>query len=167
MGAQFKEYLINFSDDKRPEGEMPGRFLKSSIFQEIDSLMEIYRTLFGHLKIHKPGVNIIVHGYDYPVRLDDADKGWLGRYMIAKGISRRGDRQAVIRHIMDYFNEKLALATQGFNNVSYIDLRGLVQFDTNTGVNQWYDEIHPNNDGFQQIAMKYIQKIDSLTKVDA
>ena len=69
--------------------------------------MNIYKTAFINLKTHKPGIHIIVHGYDYPVKLNDAKKGWLGRYMIEKGINREGDRQAIIHVIMDTFNQSL------------------------------------------------------------
>ncbi|HEX6334288.1 MAG TPA: caspase family protein, partial [Flavisolibacter sp.] len=164
LGKQFRGYLTDFPDDDEPEGTNPRRFLKQSLFDEIDSLMEIYRTLFSKLETLKPGLRILVHGYDYPVKLDDAKKGWLGRYMIEKGIYRPGDRRAVIRLILDDFNQKLAAATAGFSNVSYLDVRNIVRYTPETGIDQWYDEIHPTNDGYQMVAMKFMQKIDALTR---
>ena len=162
LGAQFRNYIINDGQDHIVEGENPERFLKNELFKEIDSLVEIYKTIFIHLQTHKPGLRVIVHGYDYPVKLNDEKKGWLGKYMIQKGINKPGDRKAIIHLIMDTFNQKLYESCKDLDNVTYIDLRKMVRFDENDGVDQWYDEIHPNNDGFQQIAMKYIQIIDKI-----
>ena len=161
LGSQFRGFLAENPDQSSPEGENPKRFLKPSIFDELNSLMDIYKSLFGFLETHKPNLQVIVHGYDYPVKLNDAKSGWLGRYMIEKGISRPKDRQAVIRLIMDTFNKGISEAAKDFKNVTYIDVRNTVRFN---GVDQWYDEIHPNNDGFQQVAMKFMQVIDRICK---
>lgn len=159
LGSRFRGYLQDKFDAAVDEGKDPERFLHEEIFKEIESLADVYRSLFQSLKVSHPKLQIIVHGYDYPVKLNDASKGWLGRYMIEKGISRPGDRQAIIHAIMDNFNRRLKEVAMEFDNVSYLDLRGLVRFNPGEAVDQWYDEIHPNDDGFQQIAMKFMQKI--------
>jgi N-acetyl-anhydromuramyl-L-alanine amidase AmpD/lysophospholipase L1-like esterase len=162
LGSQFRSYLTDNPDNSQPEGDNPKRFLKNSLFSELDALMDIYRSLFGLLKARRPNLQVIVHGYDYPIKLNDADKGWLGRYMIEKGINREGDRKAIIRLIMDSFNDNLKTVASEFGTVSYLDVRNTVRFDIGDGVDQWYDEIHPNNEGFQQVAMKFIQKINEV-----
>jgi hypothetical protein len=96
--------------------------------------------------------------------LNDAKKGWLGRYMIEKGISRPGDRQSIIRLIMDEFNRRMKEVALEFDNVTYIDLRGPVRYNPSDHEDQWYDEIHPNDEGFQQIAMKFMQKITEKSR---
>lgn len=159
LGAQFRTYLNDNFDQAIDEGKSPERFLRESIFKEMNALADIYRSLFQQLKQTHPNLQIIVHGYDYPVKLDDAKKGWLGRYMIEKGISRPGDRQSIIRHIMDEFNRRMKEVALEFDNVTYIDLRGTVRYNPVDREDQWYDEIHPNDEGFQQIAMKFMQKI--------
>ncbi len=164
LGSQFRLYLKDNPDNSLPEGEQPQRFLKDAIFEDLKELMEIYRTLFGNLRTHHPLVHVIVHGYDYPAKLNQANKGWLGRYMIEKGISRAGDRSAIIHLIMDTFNESLKMLAAAFDNVSYIDVRNLIRYNPAQQVDQWYDEIHPNNEGFQQVAMKFMQKIDEITR---
>jgi hypothetical protein len=110
---------------------------------------------------------VLVHGYDYPVKLNDKDKGWLGRYMIEKGISRPGDRHAIMHLIMDRFNEQLQAVVKDFpDNVSYVDVRGTIRYNEAEKEDQWYDEIHPNDNGFQQVAMKFIQEIDRIYRGD-
>ncbi|RYD98718.1 MAG: SGNH/GDSL hydrolase family protein [Sphingobacteriales bacterium] len=158
LGAQFRNYL-NDTFDEAGEGEKAKRFLRDAIFKEMDSLADIYRQLFRHLKETHPELQVIVHGYDYPVKLDDDKKGWLGRYMIEKGIKRPGDRKAIIQLIMDDFNRRLKEVATEFDTVIYIDLRGTVRYNPDEKVDQWYDEIHPNNDGFQQVAMKFMERI--------
>ncbi|ANE50619.1 caspase family protein [Flavisolibacter tropicus] len=165
LGSQFRSYLVDHPDQNEPAGKNPRRFLKDSLFAELNSLMEIYRTMFNHIKTHYPKLYVLVHGYDYPIKLNDSNKGWLGRYMIEKGISRPEDRKAIIRLIMDTFNEQLKATTATFDeNVFYIDVRNIVQYNEADGVDQWYDEIHPNNEGFQLVAMKIIVKIDTIIK---
>jgi lysophospholipase L1-like esterase len=159
LGSQFRSYLQDKWDEAIDEGKSPERFLRESIFKEMASLADVYRSLFQSLKQSHPKLQIIVHGYDYPIKLDDAKKGWLGRYMIEKGIKRPGDRRAIIQLIMDEFNRRLKKVAVEFDNVTYIDLRGTVRYNPTDKVDQWYDEIHPNDEGFQQIAMKYMQKI--------
>jgi lysophospholipase L1-like esterase len=161
LGSQFRGFLADNPDESSPEGENPKRFLKQTLFDELDTLMDIYKKLFGFLQVHKPNLQVIVHGYDYPVKLNDAKKGWLGKYMIEKGINRPKDRQAIIHLIMDTFNQGISGVAKDFPNVTYIDVRNTVRFN---GVDQWYDEIHPNNDGFQQVAMKFMEVIDRIYK---
>ena len=164
LGSQFSTYLTDKPDHIGHEGETPERFLKKELMDEIATLMGFYKTLFEHLQTHKPNLNIIVHGYDYPIKLNDAKKGWLGKYMIAKGIDRPGDRKAIIRHIMDAFNSRLSAVCQDFDKVAYIDVRNMVRYNEQEKVDQWYDEIHPTNEGFQQIAMKFMETIDAIAR---
>jgi hypothetical protein len=63
---------------------------------------------------------------------------------------------------MDEFNDRLKKACAPFMNVTYLNVRDIVRFSPDHGVDQWYDEIHPNNEGFQLVAMKFIQVIDAL-----
>jgi hypothetical protein len=42
-----------------------------------------------------------------------------------------------------------------------------VRYNPTDKVDQWYDEIHPNDEGFQQIAMKYMQKISEIIEKKA
>jgi hypothetical protein len=164
LGSQFRSFLETDFATTESEGQNPKRFLKSSIFREIDTLMEVYTEMFLHLKLIKPQLYVFVHGYDYPVKLNDAKKGWLGRYMIEKKIVREADRKAVIRLIMDTFNEKLKLVADKFDNVYYLDLRNIIHYNPAESVDQWYDEIHPNSDGFQQVALKFMHLINQLTE---
>ena len=73
-----------------------------------------------------------------------------------EGIVEDADKQAVIRVLIDTFNEMQAsIAQQYGDNVTYLDFRGFTQRD------YWYDEIHPNSEGFLSISEKYKAAIES------
>jgi lysophospholipase L1-like esterase len=155
LGDSFRNYLNDAWDAGEP-GKLPERFLKENFQRELESIGNIYRVLFEKLK-DKP-IDVIVHGYDYVIPLDVNDKGWVGRYMIEKRIENKADRRAVINYMMDRFNEKLSSIASEYPNVHYIDLRKTVRDD------QWFDEIHPTSDGFQDLALKYHTLIQKIVK---
>ncbi len=164
LGSQFRDFLVdNPYNNKSLRGSTTGKgFLKETFGFQIDKLMAIYSSMFGLLKTQFPAMKTIVHGYDYPVHLDYPNKGWLGRYMIEKGIADTNDRHTVIKYIMDEFNTRLEQVVKQFpDTVYYLDLRNTVLYKTGE-IDQWYDEIHPNIDGFQSIGLKYIQLIEML-----
>ena len=153
LGAQFR-YFLNDTVEQAPEGTDPGRFLKESFRKELDSIGNIFRTVFNKLK--DTNIDIIIHGYDYVIPWSIPDKGWLGRYMIEKGINAQTDRMEIIREMLNQFNAQLSAVAKEYPKVHYIDLRNTVRSD------QWYDEIHPSSDGYQDIALKYHNLIQSI-----
>jgi hypothetical protein len=65
---------------------------------------------------------------------------------------------------MNEFNSQLSQVVQQFpDTVYYLDVRNTVLYKEDE-IDQWYDEIHPNVDGFQSIGLKFIQLIESLKK---
>jgi hypothetical protein len=84
--------------------------------------------------------------------------------MIEKGIAEPADRHTVINYIMNEFNSQLSQVVQKFpDTVYYLDVRNTVLFKEGD-IDQWYDEIHPNVDGFQSIGLKFIKLIEDLKK---
>ena len=156
LGDQFRTYLNDNPDMNGPAGENPRRFLKDELFAELDSLRDVYETVFGLLQTNHPDLHILVHGYDYIIPLSVTNKGWLGRYMIEKGINRQEDRQAVISLILNEFNRRMQSVAALFPNVSYINALNTVR------PHQWYDEIHPDGAGFQQVAIKFMTRINQV-----
>ena len=145
--------------DEAEEGQQPERFFSPVFLPELDALTENYRTLFSYFKTNYPKMPVVVHGYDYPRPLpsDSKKTSWLGNYFNEKNILRPKDRTAAVRYMMDEFNKRLKAVADTFpGQVHYLDLRGIARDD------QWADEIHPNDDGFQDISLKFIQKINEL-----
>ncbi|HMQ47256.1 MAG TPA: caspase family protein [Saprospiraceae bacterium] len=162
LGDQFAGFLNPFAEvSDCEEGQDCRRFLNQKFFEEMDSVMDLYEMVFGRVANEFPQVKIITHGYDYPIPKGPEEKGmaWLGKSMTEQGILRPNDRQGIINYLIDYFNERLMALVQKYPNVHHLDLRNTVHSY------QWNDEIHPNGEGYQNIAMKYVKLIDQLSKV--
>ncbi|MGA0557622.1 caspase family protein [Larkinella sp. VNQ87] len=163
LGEQFRDYLRDQPDDSLP---FPERHLNDNLIPALDKLQEHYRRLFRLVELGYPDVKVIVHGYDYIIPIDTAlypkKSSWLGRYMIERGMSAQADREALIRYIIDAFNERLAAVAGEFKQASYLDLRGTVR-RTERLEDNWYDEIHPNDKGFLSVASRFFERIDEMS----
>ena len=90
---------------------------------------------------------MIIHGYDYAVPQPNGT--WLGGPMDRLGIPADiVKRQAIVRALIDEFHLHLAQFEKTHSHVTYVDLRGTVPG------HQWFDELHPNSDGFALVAKK-------------
>ena len=156
LGEQFRDYI---KKGPHQTGLPAPSYLEPSLIQELDSLKKIYRKMFTELFAVRPDIHVLCHGYDYIIPLETTKKGWLGRYMIEKGMKNQADRKNVLTYIIDEFNTRLKDVSAEFPNVHYIDERKAVNSD------QWYDEIHPNKFGFQTVAGRFMEKIDNLLRV--
>lgn len=155
LGSQFREFLVDTFTNATP-GSDPHRFLKSSFTGELESIGKVYTRVFKKLK--DAPIDLVVHGYDYVIPWNTPDKGWLGRYMLEKHIDNADDRAAIIRFMIDGFNDMLRETASSYTNVHYIDLRNTVRND------QWYDEIHPTSEGYQDVALKFHEVIEEILK---
>ncbi len=160
LGESMRHFLSEKFEDA-PEGEQFERFFSDTFPRELDALMKIYETVFSWLQTNYPHVQVLVHGYDYPRPLsaDTTKTSWVGKYLTERKIIRSKDRTAATRYMMDEFNQRMGtLAAKYPDQVHYLDLRGVVRDD------QWSDEIHPNADGFQDVAQHFVLKINELLK---
>ncbi len=142
-----------------PSGLEPSKYLNENHQKKMEQLWGNYNYFFNRIYEFDFVKQVYIHGYDY-VRADLDDKtiknGWVNKYLIAKGITAIEDRTNVIRYLIDTFNELLKDITQKHKNATYLDMRSLV----NTG--EWYDEIHPNDEGFAKVAGKFLNAINQL-----
>ncbi|MCY7349209.1 MAG: caspase family protein [Cytophagaceae bacterium] len=164
LGEQFQTYLRDQPDPSLP---FPQRYLNDKLLPALDGLQETHRRIFRQVRLGYPEVKILVHGYDYIIPVDTVafpkKSSWLGRYMIARGIADQGEREAIIRYILDEFNQRLQAVSAEFEQVSYIDLRGTVR-RTPRLEDYWFDEIHPNDKGFLSVTSKFVKQIEAMRK---
>jgi hypothetical protein len=158
LGAQFRKSLRDTPD---PADNTPRRYLNEVFFTKLDSLEIWYRDMFAQLVQLYPDLHIITHSYDYIIPADTAlhpkSASWLGKYMVEKKIQPQQEREALIRYMVDVFNERLEkVAGEYPNHVSYINVRGLVDRSS------WFDEIHPTNAGFRLVADRFVAEIERL-----
>jgi hypothetical protein len=152
------ESMVNFLQkqfDDAPEGEMPDRFFNQDFENALGSVINNYRSIFNYLKKNYPEMKVFTHGYDYPRPLaPGTKKGWIGKYFDQFGILRSGDRSHAVHFMMDEFNKRLeALTAEYPGQVEYINLRQRVRDD------QWDDEIHPTDEGYGEVGLKFIERI--------
>ena len=160
LGSQFREFLNN----KPTAGDnTPRRFLNQKFFDQLQNLENWYNEMFKELLTKYPDLYIITQSYDYAIPVDTVATpkkvSWLGKYMIEKGMKNQQDREELLRYMVDRFNELLAKVIAPYKKqIFYVDVRGL------TPRNGWYDEIHPKDDDFKNIADKFVEIIESIKK---
>jgi hypothetical protein len=160
LGESLVKFLHKGFEDAE-EGKKPARFFTPAFKQELSAVIEMYRTIFLDLQKRKPGMKVFVHGYDYPHPLASGSKkrSWIGQYLDGCDICREGDRHAAVRYMMDEFNKRLKALTEEAtfkDQVEYIDLRKTVKD------NQWDDEIHPTDEGYQDVSLKFLQRLATV-----
>lgn len=157
LGDDMPKFFQDHFNDA-PEGKHADRFFRNSFFETLDKIQGIYREIFTRLGKERPGIPVLVHSYDYPRPLKPGIKksSWIGERFDEKHIAREGDRTAAVHLMIDEFNKRLKAVTGEFKNVHYIDLRGRV------ADNQWDDEIHPNDVGYERVAAMFLRKIKEV-----
>ena len=116
-------------------------------------------------------IPILVHGYDYPVPDGRGFLGgwgflpgpWLEPGFREKGYETLPRRLELAHELIDRFNKMLENLTgiKPFAHVRYIDLRNMLP----TGANYkewWANELHPTEEGFQKVAKKFANTLNSL-----
>ena len=153
LGKQLVDFVHPKAEIK--DQTNPADYFTTKFDHEIDTIMEIYADIFETTKDKIPNIDIITHGYDY-ILAAKRKTSWVNKYLIQQGYDTEEERKMLIKYLIDTFNlrlETLANQSQYQPYVHYINGRGEVQ------QYQWYDEIHPNKEGFQQIVLKFRKKI--------
>ena len=114
-------------------------------------------------------VPIVVHGYDYAV---PDGRGFLGGWWFLPGpwlkpaFNRRGyevlsENRKTIRNLIDRFNCSLAQLANEKSSVRYVDLCGTLRDVSPYHRQDWGDELHPREQGFELIAKKIAVAVDA------
>lgn len=141
-------HLEEFHPDLKPED-----YLLPSFQALLDEALTHYGRMFRQVRDGFPHVNILCHGYDYPVPNKDR---WLGNPMESRGIRDRTLQKAIAACMMDHFNRRLRRLANTMPNVTYIDCRGTV------GDHRWHDGLHPTSEGYGDVAAKFLREISTI-----
>ena len=113
-----------------------------------------YTNLISIVLKVKPEINIICHGYSYPIPNSGR---WLGKPMEEIGITDRQLQNEIMRIIFDDINESIERTAGSFpQTVHYLDLKNVVP------ARGWFDELHPTNPFFGDVAAVFKEKIFNL-----
>lgn len=147
-GGALAAHLEEFHPDLKPED-----YLLPSFQALLDDALTHYARMFHQVRNGFPHVSILCHGYDYPVPNRDR---WLGKPMESRGIRDRSLQKAIAACMMDHFNRRLRRLSKTMPHVTYIDCRGVV------GDHRWHDGLHPTDEGYGDVAAKFLREIRKL-----
>ena len=145
------------------------RFISNEFFTFLNLyFVQYFVFLFGLSRVNKyKKMIILTQGYDFALPNDKSRGNWLSIQRIMndftdtghwlyqplnmKGITQKGDQEAIIYTMIYEFNEMMIqLATfKGLPNLFHIDCRGYAQ------ESDWFDELHLKSDGFKDITKVY------------
>ena len=162
IGDEFQHFLRPIPDSN---DSTPRKYLNQKFFEELHKLEILYSQMFRELIEKFKDLNILVHCYDYVIPVDNRlvgfedDYSWSGKFMIKNGIEPQSERENLIVFILDEFAQRLEILSKSDefkNNVTFVNTRGIVSR------NQWADEIHPTNEGFELVANKFFEEIERI-----
>lgn len=150
-GGALAQHLEEFDPDLAPAD-----YLKRSYQTLMDNAIAFYERICRDVNTNFPGVTIVTHGYDYVIPNDGR---WLGKPMASRGITDRDLQRRIAAEMIDQFNRALRRMAATMSHVAYVDCRNAVQS------HQWFDELHPDNGGFANVASLFLTRIrDIVTK---
>ena len=162
--------------DPKPDTEGAQRWVREDYLNKlIGQVLNVFRRIIYDMKRDFPEVRIILHGYDYaqpniePVRgvprLFKRKADWISEPMEKKGINDPELQRDIVRVLIDAFNRRMAAMVQEERDkeakVHFIDVRDTLLPD------QWANEIHPDDKGFQQVALQFETLIEKLRRPPA
>ncbi len=123
-------------------------------------LKNTYRSIFNSMTGRFPHLQIFFHGYDYALPREGGT--WLGGPLEERGIPKKLWKN-VVRILIDEFNEVgKSLAVEFGSHITHVDCRGLV----GATPGKWFDELHPKDEGYAKVAVKFAEAIESRTSPD-
>lgn len=149
--ARLSRLLPRYDRSRRPED-----YINATVVQALDKIFKEYDQIIGRMRSEHPDTKLILHGYGWAIPRGRGT--WLGKPLLERGVppselTRLG--REIVRVLINRFNDRLATYQQDHKGVIFhVDARPLVRDD------QWYDELHPTNDGYRAVAEAFAQIID-------
>ena len=147
--------------------EMVKGLIDVRLFAAYDRLVTLIDEL--NMRLFERSVRIVVHGYDYAV---PDGRGFLGGWWILPGpwlkpaFNRRGyeklsENRKTIRKLIDRFNLMLVKLANERPSVRYVNLRGTLRAAFPHHRQDWGDELHPREQGFELIAKEIAGAVEA------
>jgi hypothetical protein len=137
-------------------------YIKPEFYNNLKVILQDYEALIQRVHIRAPDVIMLGHGYDYAI--PRVDGPWIGNGMMFVGLDptfHAGLCQAIVRIMIDAFNNALKGFATTYSNYRYVDLRGAI------GKNEWRDELHPVKSGAAKTAARFDKALRKLPKSGA
>ena len=149
-GGGIKNYI------HRPESSFDPKDLVNRIaFSKFKARLSTdYTNLFSIILQTQPHINILFHGYSYPV---PSLGKWLGLEFNTLGIVDEQLQMELVQILFDEINQELEQVSKSFpKSVHFLDIRNVVP------ERGWFDELHPTNPFFGDVASVFQDKIEQI-----
>ena len=118
------------------------------------NLASDYNNLFRIVLGATPKIQILCHGYSYPIPNNGK---WLGKPMNKLGITDSEVQTEIMRIIFDEVNETVQETAESFpQSVRFLNTRNVVP------PHGWFDEFHPQNPHFGNVASVFKDEIKNI-----
>jgi hypothetical protein len=151
-GGGLKNYV------KKPTSSFdPHQLIDRIAFNRFKSrIANDYTNLFSIVLKATPNIKILCHGYSYAI--PNSGK-WLGKPLEEIGIVDHQLQNEIVKIIFDELNDIIQRTAASFpESIHYLDLRGVVP------ERGWFDELHPTNPFYGDVASVFKDKILELSK---
>lgn len=154
LGEGRLKLALNRFDENLTPAQYPNQNFSNSVQEAIGHLRQLFQLLLAEY----PALKIMCHGYDYAIPNNGK---WLGKPMASLQIRRKVLQEDIIKVLIDRYNDALnRLASDFSGSVFVVNCRGAVPRD------QWHDELHPTDEGYQSVAGRFKSVIDSITHLE-
>lgn len=130
-------------------------FIQLFPFENSKPNFELVNTIQESLqRLNNIGIPIIIHGYDYFIP-DNKETSWISTTLNNRKIEENQLEEC--KRVVDAFNETIKNQINSkLSNFYYLDLRNTLS------ASDWYDELHPNDEGFRKLSEKFKEKIEDI-----
>lgn len=147
LGDNF-ERCLNIFDVGHTDAADAAYYLTPYFYGKLAEVQHTYELILDQIARFSPRTRLVVHGYDYVMPRPNGV--FLGIHMQARGLYPAYQEplcRAILRLMIDRFNERLSYLATHHPNFHYVDFRGTVRED------EWFDgEIHPKREAAQRLA---------------
>lgn len=159
LGDTFEQCLELF-DVGHTDPSEAAYYLTPFFYAKLAEVQRLYEAILTQIARFSPSTVLVVHGYDYAIPRGNGP--FLGIHMQNRGLYPAYHEalcRAIVRRMIDLFNERLAYLAQHYPNVRHVDLRGTV------GEDDWFDgEIHPNREAAIRLAQRVETVLPSIAR---
>jgi hypothetical protein len=159
VGKELRELF-----DKVPDGgDWREHIRVEAMDRQYRQIADAYHSL-AHLRdAYRPDCWIVTHGYGYanpsgkatkfwlwPIPLNIKRGPWIKQNLEDRGIHKAADQKAVVKYLIDRFNDVVTSVAASHGRFSVVDNR------PSLGARDWSDELHPTRAGFRKVASAFV-----------
>jgi hypothetical protein len=149
------ERCLNLYDNQHSSPADASYYLTEFFYSRLADIEQLYSGLISQVAVLSPRTRIFVHGYDYAVPKENGI--YLGVHFQRRGLHPRDHGSlcsAIVRLMIDLFNDRLAFLALHHPMFHHVDLRGTVH------ANEWFDaELHAKESATRRMSAKLSQAI--------